>query len=80
MGGSLLLPWGCSTLPGGAGGQLPLSEALLPVTWLHGCKEGTGRRGKHRDAQAATTASASQQCQWDWDFTGNYAGEVKASK
>lgn len=69
MGGSLLLPWGCSTLPGGAGGHLAPSGAVLPVTWLHGCKEGT-----------ATTAPASQQCQWDWDFTGNYAGEVKASK
>lgn len=61
--------WGCPALPGGAGGHVPPSEALLPVTRLRGCKERTG-----------TTASASQQCQWDWDFTGNYAREVKASK
>lgn len=68
-GGSLLLPWECSTLPGGAGVHLPPNGAVLPVIWLQGCKEGT-----------ATTAPASQQCQWGWDFTGNYAGEVKANK
>lgn len=32
MGGSFLLPWGCSTLPGDAGGHLPPNGALLPVT------------------------------------------------
>lgn len=39
VGGSPPQPWGCSALPGGAGGHRPPDGALLPSTGLHGCKE-----------------------------------------